>query len=224
MGIGNKIGELCEKRGISLRYVAMKAGIPYTTLYSAVKRDSSGMDADTLQKIAQALDVDVHQLLKPVESEDGIKSPGSVGKRLALVRQSRGMSRELLADQAGISVEQLEQIENGTLIAPFELQYEFCRILEMDYRWLSCGENTEAHDKMMEKVLGPGDTFSVDADSEDAIRKDIMESFSKLNHDGMMEARKRIAELAQLLCYQVKASRETKEREELQKEKDAHKE
>lgn len=223
MAAGKLIKALRVQEQMTQAQLAQKAGVSVNTvrLYEGDKVEPK---VATLQKIAHALDVSAYELLVRSGAKGDVKSPQNVGKRLALVRQSRGMSRELLADQAGISVEQLEQIENGTSIAPLKLKDEFCRILEMDCRWLDCGENTETHDKMMEKVLGPGDTFSVDADSEDAIRKDIMESFSKLNHDGMMEARKRIAELAQLLCYQVKASREAKEREELQKEKDAHKE
>lgn len=57
MGIGKRIGDLCAKRGINLRKLAINADVPYTTLYSAVKRDSDGMDTETLKKIADALGV-----------------------------------------------------------------------------------------------------------------------------------------------------------------------
>lgn len=57
MGIGKRIGDLCAERGINLRKLAINADVPYTTLYSAVKRDSDGMDTETLKKIADALGV-----------------------------------------------------------------------------------------------------------------------------------------------------------------------
>lgn len=57
MGIGKIIGEECERQGLSLRQLSIKADVPYSTLYSAVKRDSNGIDATTLKKIAMALNL-----------------------------------------------------------------------------------------------------------------------------------------------------------------------
>lgn len=57
MGIGKIIGEECERQGLSLRQLSIKADVPYSTLYSAVKRDSNGIDATTLKKIAKALNL-----------------------------------------------------------------------------------------------------------------------------------------------------------------------
>ena len=78
MGIGKQIGILCKEGGISLRQLALKADIPYSTLYSAVKRDSNGIDSEILKRIAVALGVDLVDLfmsdddfaeLLPSESE-----------------------------------------------------------------------------------------------------------------------------------------------------------
>jgi len=63
MGTGKKIGEECKRQGMTLRQLSIKAGVPYSTLYSAVKRDSNGMDAETLAKIADALAIDFNWLL-----------------------------------------------------------------------------------------------------------------------------------------------------------------
>lgn len=63
MGIGKRIGLICQEEGISLRQLAIKAKIPYSTLYSAVKRDSNGIDSEALKRIAEALDVDLVSLL-----------------------------------------------------------------------------------------------------------------------------------------------------------------
>lgn len=63
MGIGKRIGTICAQHGMSIRQLAIKAGVPYTTLYSAVKRDSDGMDFETLKRVANALDVDAMDLI-----------------------------------------------------------------------------------------------------------------------------------------------------------------
>lgn len=63
MGIGTRIGKLCEARKMSLRKLSIQAKVPYSTLYSAVQRDSDGIDSNTLQRIAHALGVTPNVLL-----------------------------------------------------------------------------------------------------------------------------------------------------------------
>lgn len=72
MGIGKKIGELCKLRGISLRRLASDAGIPYTTVYSSVKRDSDSIDSETIRKIAKALNVDPVEIVLTDLSEESV--------------------------------------------------------------------------------------------------------------------------------------------------------
>ena len=63
MGVGNRIEALCADKGLSIRKLALKADVPYSTLYSAIKRDSNGIDTDTLKKIAAALGVEWYELI-----------------------------------------------------------------------------------------------------------------------------------------------------------------
>lgn len=63
MGIGERIRVLCARKGLSIRQLAIKAGIPYTTLYSAVRRNSDSMDTEALKKVANALGVDPIRLV-----------------------------------------------------------------------------------------------------------------------------------------------------------------
>ena len=56
MGLGKRIGEKCNRQGLTIRQLSLKAGVPYSTLYSAIKRDSDGMDFETVKKLAAALD------------------------------------------------------------------------------------------------------------------------------------------------------------------------
>lgn len=57
MTTGENIGRIANEKGISLRKLSILSGIPYTTLYSIVKRKSDKIDIDILRKIALALDL-----------------------------------------------------------------------------------------------------------------------------------------------------------------------
>lgn len=74
MGVGSRIEMLCADKGLSIRQLSLKSGVPYSTLYSAIKRDSNGIDTDTLKKIAAALGVSWYELLSdnPEEQADMI--------------------------------------------------------------------------------------------------------------------------------------------------------
>lgn len=61
-GVGQKIKDIAKAEGLSLKEVARRAGIPYTTLYSLVKRDSDNPSMETLMKIAEALCVRLYDL------------------------------------------------------------------------------------------------------------------------------------------------------------------
>lgn len=57
MAIGKRIQEIAKEQGLSLKELATRAEVPYTTLYSMVKRDSNKTDYDTLHRLAHALNV-----------------------------------------------------------------------------------------------------------------------------------------------------------------------
>ena len=59
MGIGMRIKEAAQARGITLRKLAEYAGISYNTLYSITKRDSERVDPETVKRIADALHVTI---------------------------------------------------------------------------------------------------------------------------------------------------------------------
>lgn len=63
MSIGERIGLFASEKGINLRQLALKAGISYNTLYSIVKRKSSRVDYEAMQKIADALEISLSELV-----------------------------------------------------------------------------------------------------------------------------------------------------------------
>ncbi len=62
MGIGANVQKIAQERKISLKELSRRAGIPYTTIYNMVKRDSSRVSPENLQKLADALGVEIGKL------------------------------------------------------------------------------------------------------------------------------------------------------------------
>lgn len=54
--------KIAQERKISLKELSRRAGIPYTTIYNMVKRDSSRVSPENLQKLADALGVGIGKL------------------------------------------------------------------------------------------------------------------------------------------------------------------
>ena len=63
MGIGARLVDIMEKKKMNTNELAIKIGVPPTTLYSMIKRDSSRVDIDLIIKIAHALDMTADELL-----------------------------------------------------------------------------------------------------------------------------------------------------------------
>lgn len=73
MTAGEKIGNIAKAKKIPLRQIAIKAEIPYNTLYSIVSRKSNRINNNALLKIATALDVSVFELMDPEKCLDDFK-------------------------------------------------------------------------------------------------------------------------------------------------------
>lgn len=63
MSIGQKIRMEAKKQNLNFKQLAIKADISYNSLYSIIKRDSQGIQAMSLYKIAKALEVPMESLV-----------------------------------------------------------------------------------------------------------------------------------------------------------------
>ena len=63
MSIGQKIRMEAKKQNLNFKQLAMKAGMPYISFYSILKRDSQRVSAVSLYKIAKALGVPMEYFL-----------------------------------------------------------------------------------------------------------------------------------------------------------------
>ena len=61
-GFYDRIEELLQKKGLSKRQLAIKAGVPYQTVISAFRRKSEGFSLEYKTKIAEALEVNLSDL------------------------------------------------------------------------------------------------------------------------------------------------------------------
>ncbi|MGV8906380.1 MAG: helix-turn-helix domain-containing protein [Acetobacterium sp.] len=62
MGIGKNIKSFLKQKDMTVVYLSINTGIPSTTLYSLIKRDSFNEKQETLQKIAEALNIELKEL------------------------------------------------------------------------------------------------------------------------------------------------------------------
>ena len=68
MTIAEKIDSILQERHISRRKIAQKAGIPPSSLQSAMERGGD-MPVSTLQKISKALEIDIYELLRTTRDQ-----------------------------------------------------------------------------------------------------------------------------------------------------------
>ena len=82
MGAAANIGKIAQWRGLSLKELSRSLGIPYTTLYNAVKRDSK-METSVVLRAAEILGIDYHELLLKDFSSDSNGRPSKHAHAIA---------------------------------------------------------------------------------------------------------------------------------------------
>lgn len=69
MTIGEKIEREASIQGYNIRQLALTAGVKYSTLYAIIKRKSQRVDSNTLQKIADALNLTPEYFHENIENK-----------------------------------------------------------------------------------------------------------------------------------------------------------
>lgn len=73
MAIGKNIEKLLKEKGMTVTKLAAATGIRQSTLFMAIQRDSSKMQTEFLEKIAEVLDVETRDLIG-IASDDKIQT------------------------------------------------------------------------------------------------------------------------------------------------------
>lgn len=63
MGVGKRIKDILERRNMTVIMLADSTGIPSTTLYSMIKRDSDDEKFDILMRLCASLGVSLSELI-----------------------------------------------------------------------------------------------------------------------------------------------------------------
>lgn len=102
---GKKLKYMRESRSLSLEELSEICDIPVRML-EKIEKGQEIPDLDCLKKLSQGLNVTIKYFLD-------ISSSNSLGKRLKKVRLRRGYTIPALAEETGLNVEIISQIENG---------------------------------------------------------------------------------------------------------------
>lgn len=193
MGSAAIIGEIAKERDISLKELSRRVDIPYTTLYNAVKRDSK-MDFETVQKIAQALHIDVGILYGVTENKGDPQHLKRLYSKISEVAEKYGRSEE----------EIVNWINKCLSVSEFDMSEAMANRLE----FLS--------EDMAKNIFEQVDSLGADEQLEMAEGVNLLKRFKKedrryvldtvgmmllLNAIGLKEAFKRVSELAMLESY-----------------------
>lgn len=107
---GEKIRELREERGYSLADLARKAGISVSYL-SEIERGTKKPSLKVIDKLARTMNINKSLI---IDVEQGTAEI-SLGDKLRIMRENKGMSLTELASQVGLSVSYLSEIERNNV-------------------------------------------------------------------------------------------------------------
>lgn len=193
MGSAAIIGEIAKERDVSLKELSRRVDIPYTTLYNAVKRDSK-MDFETVQKIAQALDIDIGILYGEAENKGDPQHLKRLCSKISEVAEKYGRSEE----------EIVNWINKCLSVSEFDMSEAMANRLE----FLS--------EDMAKNIFEQVDSLGADEQLEMAEGVNLLKRFKKeerryvldtvgmmllLSATGLKEAFKRVSELSMLESY-----------------------
>ncbi|HAG07737.1 MAG TPA: transcriptional regulator [Peptococcaceae bacterium] len=116
---GEEIRAVREERGYTLQELAKRAKLSLSYL-SEIERGTKRPSMKALERIAAALDISKHRLIRGEGSKTGLL----LGQRIRLFRGEMGLSIQELASRAGISASYLGEIERGVV-------YPSVKILKM---------------------------------------------------------------------------------------------
>jgi transcriptional regulator with XRE-family HTH domain len=146
---GEIIGNLSKEQGINLRQLAIKAEVPYNTLYAIVKRKSSRVDTETLIKIAKALGVQLRDLTDTSIWEEFDKQYPDMGENVARFEAVTAYLKEM-----GFSVDFAPEGEEGESYSAALGKDEHTAVFtQTEFEELQAGAKEAIEGRFYKKVL-----------------------------------------------------------------------
>ncbi len=116
-----------------------------------------------------------------------------VGKRLRLIRQVRGTTQQKLAEQVGVTFQQIQKYEKGTNRIGASRLFEFSRALDVSVSFFFDGLETEP-------ARGLADGAGRDYQGSVFTSKEIYDIAQAFEHIENPALRRKIVELAQAMA------------------------
>lgn len=127
MDFCEKMREERKKRGLSQKELGKKIGMSQQMI-AQYENGNRNPKMETIEKIANALEVPTFNL---VETKSSVSGTDYFGKLMWKNREKQGLSREQLAEMAGISQQMLTQYENGYIGLEFKIIIRIATILKI---------------------------------------------------------------------------------------------
>ncbi len=145
MHLGQIIRDFRKERGLTLHELAERIEIS-TSYLSALERNLRKPSIQVLRKISDKLNLPVNFLV-------GAQDDVFTGKKLAYMRESRGMSIEDLSEISDIPAAQLVRFEEGLEIPDLEAVKKISEALNVTIKFfLDLSENSNSIGKKIKKV------------------------------------------------------------------------
>ena len=197
MKTGELIGTIAKERGVSLRRLAIDAGVPYNTLYAIVKRKSTRIEPENLQRIATALKVSTAYLQGWHNAVSELEAVG--------------MSVEDIATEMNIPVERIMEIVNSQEPSSAEAAEKIIRVASMLTK-----EATRNTDTAFPDMTGKTVTFQPFTDTDNQLSQlggfSAISEFYKLSEKDQKRALEYIRGFAEYVIEKYK--KQTDENEE----------
>lgn len=221
MSIGERIRQFRTNQKMTQKQLGERAGIAEPTIR---KYESGKLNPkiETLQKIAEALNITVYELNPDYFSGTGFKTNllnhgydsnavipkhdepivryNTPGYRLKISLQAKHVTLNKLSYETGIAVEELNDFISSERNLPLERIYKICQALELDCGYLLTGIPTTEQDAAAAAALGTPGIIDMEQ-VENTLRNNLLKAFDNVNYSGKLEAVKRVQELSQLQKY-----------------------
>lgn len=228
MSIGERIRQFRTNQKMTQKQLGERAGIAEPTIR---KYESGKLNPkiETLQKIAEALNITVYELNPDYFSGTGFKTNllnhgydsnavipkhdepivryNTPGYRLKISLQAKHVTLNKLSYETGIAVEELNDFISSERNLPLERIYKICQALELDCGYLLTGIPTTEQDAAAAAALGTPGIIDMEQ-VENTLRNNLLKAFDNVNYSGKLEAVKRVQELSQLQKYKKEDNNE----------------
>lgn len=196
---GEKIRHLRLERNLTQKTLANKCGM-YESQIRKYETGKANPKIETLQKIADALNVPLFELMENLETKRICKK---IGSKVQNLRKSQGLTTNDLAKLSGIDETIIQCCEDGTNIIELEALKQI--VVTLGASLFSIVDNWSIYPNRPDDFTWYAGNYSdlIKAGEREQKHEEnlLLADYKKLNIKGQIEARKRVNELTEIKKY-----------------------